>query len=290
MRIVDWSSDVCSSDLIDALDMVINVELARDSESHIRRVGRTGRAGEKGIAISLVAPSEAHRAQAIEQLQKSPLSWDQLDNLKPQGGGPLLPAMSTLCIGAGRKDKVRPGDILGALTGDAGIPGAQVGKIAIFDFQAYVAVERASGRGGEEVAAGLGTTGPSQAPGRWPTAAGHEHPVYWCRAQRQSPPRRHPRRPHRRRRHPRGPGRQDRDFRLPGLCRRGARNRQAGAAAPQRWQNQGPPVAGAAPVKRSSIQRRSQIGSASCRKRVCPYGEISVVAVSLHTNTKLNKN
>ena len=89
-----------------------------------------------------MAPSEAHRAQAIEQLQKSPLSWDQLDNLKPQGGGPLLPAMSTLCIGAGRKDKVRPGDILGALTGDAGIPGAQVGKIAIFDFQAYVAVER----------------------------------------------------------------------------------------------------------------------------------------------------
>jgi ATP-independent RNA helicase DbpA len=50
--------------------------------------------------------------------------------------------MITLCIGAGRKDKLRPGDILGALTGEAGIPGAQVGKIAIFDFQAYVAVER----------------------------------------------------------------------------------------------------------------------------------------------------
>jgi ATP-independent RNA helicase DbpA len=50
--------------------------------------------------------------------------------------------MITLCIGGGRKDKVRPGDILGALTGDAGIPGSQVGKIAIFDFQAYVAVER----------------------------------------------------------------------------------------------------------------------------------------------------
>jgi ATP-independent RNA helicase DbpA len=137
------ATDVAARGLdIDALDMVINVELARDSEIHIHRVGRTGRAGEKGIAISLVAPSEAHRAQAIELLQKSPLSWDQLDNLKSQGGAPLLPMMSTLVIGAGRKDKVRPGDILGALTGDAGIPGAQVGKIAIFDFQAYVAVER----------------------------------------------------------------------------------------------------------------------------------------------------
>ena len=59
-----------------------------------------------------------------------------------QPGGPLQPPMVTLCIGAGRKDKLRPGDILGALTGDAGIPGKQVGKIAIFDFQAFVAVER----------------------------------------------------------------------------------------------------------------------------------------------------
>ena len=125
------------------LDMVINVELARDAEIHVHRVGRTGRAGEKGIAVSLVAPAEGHRAQAIEALQKSPLRWDQLDSLKNKGGEPLLPVMTTLCIAAGRKDKLRPGDILGALTGDAGIPGKQVGKIAIFDFQAFVAVERA---------------------------------------------------------------------------------------------------------------------------------------------------
>ena len=125
------------------LDMVINVELARDAEIHVHRVGRTGRAGEKGIAVSLVAPAEGHRAQAIEALQKSPLRWDLLDSLKNKGGEPLLPVMSTLCIAAGRKDKLRPGDILGALTGDAGIPGKQVGKIAIFDFQAFVAVERA---------------------------------------------------------------------------------------------------------------------------------------------------
>ena len=137
------ATDVAARGLdIDALDMVLNVELARDSEIHVHRIGRTGRAGEKGVAISLVAPSEAHRAQAIEQLQKAPLNWETLDTLKSQGGAPLLPAMSTLVIGAGRKDKVRPGDILGALTGDAGIPGAQVGKIAIFDFQAYVAVDR----------------------------------------------------------------------------------------------------------------------------------------------------
>ena len=137
------ATDVAARGLdIDALDMVINVELARDSEIHIHRVGRTGRAGEKGLAMSLVAPAEGHRAQAIETLQKAPLNWHPLSSLKHQGGAPLQPPMITLCIGAGRKDKLRPGDILGALTGEAGIPGAQVGKIAIFDFQAYVAVER----------------------------------------------------------------------------------------------------------------------------------------------------
>ncbi|NWL06668.1 ATP-dependent RNA helicase DbpA [Pseudomonas hunanensis] len=138
------ATDVAARGLdIDGLDMVINVELARDAEIHVHRVGRTGRAGEKGIAVSLVAPAEGHRAQAIEDLQKSPLRWDSLDSLKNKGGEPLLPVMTTLCIAAGRKDKLRPGDILGALTGDAGIPGKQVGKIAIFDFQAFVAVERA---------------------------------------------------------------------------------------------------------------------------------------------------
>jgi len=138
------ATDVAARGLdIDGLDLVINVELARDAEIHVHRVGRTGRAGEKGTAISLVAPAEGHRAQAIEDLQKQPLRWEQLDSLKSKGGEPLLPPMSTLCIGAGRKDKLRPGDILGALTGDAGLPGKQVGKIAIFDFVAFVAVERA---------------------------------------------------------------------------------------------------------------------------------------------------
>ncbi|AFN76462.1 ATP-dependent RNA helicase DbpA [Stutzerimonas stutzeri DSM 10701] len=141
------ATDVAARGLdIDALDMVINVELARDSEIHVHRIGRTGRAGKRGVAVSLVAPAEAHRARAIEERQQAPLDWYPLSDLKAQPGEPLQPPMVTLCIAAGRKEKLRPGDILGALTGDAGIPGAQVGKIAIFDFQAFVAVERGVAR------------------------------------------------------------------------------------------------------------------------------------------------
>ena len=137
------ATDVAARGLdIDALDLVINVELARDAQVHVHRVGRTGRAGNRGIAVSLVAPAEAHRARAIEELQRAPLNWQPLESLAAHSGEPLLAPMQTLCIAAGRKDKLRPGDILGALTGDAGIPGSKVGKIAIFDFQAYVAVER----------------------------------------------------------------------------------------------------------------------------------------------------
>ncbi len=136
------ATDVAARGLdVAGLELVINVELARDPQVHIHRIGRSGRAGEKGLAVSLVTPSEAYRAQAIEDLQGSPLTWQLLGELKDKGEA-LLPPMHCLCLSAGRKDKLRPGDILGALTGDAGIPGDKVGKIAIFDYQAYVAVDR----------------------------------------------------------------------------------------------------------------------------------------------------
>ena len=137
------ATDVAARGLdIDALDMVINVELARSAEIHIHRVGRTGRAGNKGMAISLVAPAEIRRAQAIEEIQQKPLNWHPVSSLKPRSGEALRPPMVTLCIAAGRKDKLRPGDILGALSGEAGIPATQVGKITLFDNQAFVAVAR----------------------------------------------------------------------------------------------------------------------------------------------------
>ena len=140
------ATDVAARGLdIEELPMVLNFELARDPEVHTHRIGRTGRAGASGIAISLVAPKEAYRASAIETQQGEPLAWYALSALKPDYQ-PWAPTMQCINIGAGRKDKLRPGDILGALTGAAGLTGAQVGKITLFDHQAYVAVERSVAR------------------------------------------------------------------------------------------------------------------------------------------------
>ena len=53
--------------------------------------------------------------------------------------------METLYISGGRKDKLRPGDILGALTGEAGgFHGNEVGKIEIHDRFSYVAIAKGS--------------------------------------------------------------------------------------------------------------------------------------------------
>ncbi|MCW9056192.1 MAG: ATP-dependent RNA helicase DbpA [Gammaproteobacteria bacterium] len=138
------ATDVAARGLdIKDLSAVINYELSPDPEIHIHRIGRTGRAGSEGLALSLFMPSEAPKVNAIEEYQKCPVRIDSTSTLKFRENFKLSPPMITLCINGGRKDKVRAGDILGALTANSSIPGKQIGKIDIFDNIAYVAVERA---------------------------------------------------------------------------------------------------------------------------------------------------
>jgi ATP-independent RNA helicase DbpA len=137
------ATDVAARGLdIKDLDAVINFELAFDPEIHIHRIGRTGRAGKDGVAVSMFMPSEAHRIKAIEEFQKSDVTIKPVTSLKARESFKLIPPMVSLCISGGRKDKVRAGDILGALTSTTDLPGKQIGKINIFDYFSYVAVER----------------------------------------------------------------------------------------------------------------------------------------------------
>lgn len=141
------ATDVAARGLdIAGLDLVINVELTGEPETHIHRVGRTGRAGETGVAISLVAPRESRRAIAIEALQDTKFQWYPIGELTAQAGAPLQAPMMTIALSAGRKDKLRAGDILGALTGENGLPASKIGKITIMDMQSYVAIESGSAK------------------------------------------------------------------------------------------------------------------------------------------------
>lgn len=138
------ATDVAARGLdIKELQAVINYELPWDPEIYVHRIGRTGRAGNKGLSLSLCTQQELPRVKAIEDYQKKPAKWDEVVSFKLGREDRLDPPMVTLWVGGGRKDKVRPGDILGALTGETGIPGSEVGKIDIFDNHAFVAVKRA---------------------------------------------------------------------------------------------------------------------------------------------------
>lgn len=137
------ATDVAARGLdIKDLEAVINFELSQDPEVHIHRIGRTGRAGKTGLALSLFSAAESYRVNAIEDYQKSPINYAAIGSLHVNRKLDLRPPMVTLCIDGGRKDKMRPGDILGALTSEGGIAGDQVGKIDLFDRQAYVAIQR----------------------------------------------------------------------------------------------------------------------------------------------------
>ena len=144
------ATDVAARGLdIANLAAVINYDLSRDPEVHVHRIGRTGRAGQKGLALSLHTRREQYKLDDISTYLNTPLVFGNPARLTGNQAPGLAP-MVTLAIDGGRKNKVRPGDILGALTGDAGLSAEQVGKINIFDYVAYVAVRRDNGPIGAE--------------------------------------------------------------------------------------------------------------------------------------------
>ena len=138
------ATDVAARGLdIVALPLVLSYDVAHDPDTHTHRIGRTGRAGQTGLAITLCTSRERPKAANIEELNGAPLPWRALKIAPPRGKTLHLAPMKTLVIDAGRQDKLRPGDILGALTGDAGLDAKDIGKIDVFATRAYVAISRA---------------------------------------------------------------------------------------------------------------------------------------------------
>lgn len=141
------ATDVAARGLdIDDLDAVINYHLARDPEVHLHRIGRTGRAGSKGLACTLFSEKERYRIERLAEYMDQRIESEPLPPFNLLEKPAFKPPMVTLQIDGGRKQKVRPGDILGALTGKEGIAGKQVGKIQVMEHCAFVSVARNAAR------------------------------------------------------------------------------------------------------------------------------------------------
>ncbi len=141
------ATDVAARGLdVKDIDAVFNYELPRQAEVYIHRIGRTGRAGKTGVAVSLVEPREMWRLQAITELLPD-ATLQQRDMPDAQRSADLLvPAMTTIQINGGRRNKLGPGDLLGALTAEGGVPGDAVGAIDLYDNFSYVAVRNAQAK------------------------------------------------------------------------------------------------------------------------------------------------
>jgi len=125
------ATDVAARGLdIPDVDVVINYDLPRNDETYTHRIGRTGRAGKSGKALSLTT----YKVDNVTSISIHDLDVDPTIMITSK--------MQTLCIQGGKKQKLRAGDILGALTSKKSIEGGSIGKIDLFPFYAYVAVEK----------------------------------------------------------------------------------------------------------------------------------------------------
>lgn len=121
---------------IEGLESVVNYDVPLNRDRFVHRIGRTGRMGQKGIAITLIDSEQNEDYQRLENpIEPVPIAET-----------PYTPVyhtpMRTICIDAGKKEKLRAGDIVGALIHECSLQSSEIGTIDILDHLSYVALSR----------------------------------------------------------------------------------------------------------------------------------------------------
>lgn len=161
------STDVAGRGIdVESLSLIINYDVPVEKESYVHRIGRTGRAGKEGKAITLVSPEEERIMKEIEEYIGYSIPQGKYPNIteteearakfeaknkekpkvKAEKGSLLNKNIMKLYIGAGKKKKIRPGDIVGAITSFEGISPDNIGVIDIQDYHSYVDILDGKGK------------------------------------------------------------------------------------------------------------------------------------------------
>ncbi len=137
------ATDVAARGLdISDLAAVVNYDLPTDPEIYVHRIGRTGRAGQKGMAFSLFLNNKGYILDDIEDYTVKNCKCEEISDIEIEQTYDLTPPMQTIYISGGKRDKLRPGDLLGAIVGEAKVDSSNVGNISIFNVLSYVAIKR----------------------------------------------------------------------------------------------------------------------------------------------------
>ncbi len=88
---------------IEGIDLVINFDMARRGDNYVHRIGRTGRAGKKGLAISLVSAPEWNLMASVERYLKLKFERRGIKALKGTYSGPKKLKKSGKAAGSKKK-------------------------------------------------------------------------------------------------------------------------------------------------------------------------------------------
>jgi ATP-independent RNA helicase DbpA len=137
------ATDVAARGLdIKDLPAIINYDITSHPEVHLHRIGRTGRMRKEGLAFTFVGAKELKFFKAIEAYAKESYTLESPKELRADKHFDKTAPMRTLKILGGKKEKLRAGDFVGALSGELGYSSEDVGKITVLDRMSYIAVKK----------------------------------------------------------------------------------------------------------------------------------------------------